>query len=405
MEFRLLGSAGAYTSGRRIEGPGCHAKHRLVMAVLLAAEGRPVTTERLIAQLWDDEPPKTAPELVYHYVSELRRCLEKREPGAGDMLPSYDGGYRIVVDRAQVDVCRFHDLLAAAQRLVGDDDMEAVRLFREALRQWGADATGLRGGEPLAGLTGRWVANYRHTLQEEHRAAVIACLEAELRLGYHSRLVPDLADLANADPPDEQVAGLLMLAYYRAGRQADALRTFQSIRLRLVDDIGAEPGKDLKQLHQQILNQDPALDVPGSPDQHHAASGEVAADMTPGSGIPEDSTTDEPVVFADPEVYQLPRDPSGLVGRDAELAELDGLLRPGGDPAKTAVIAVVQGMARCGKDGAGLTLGAPCRTGFSRAAVLPRSAGSRSRCGDDHGRGTGSAVALVRCAECTDSTS
>ncbi|WP_158566736.1 AfsR/SARP family transcriptional regulator [Actinomadura craniellae] len=263
MEFRLLGPVEARSDGRRLDLG--HLRERLLLAVLLVAGGHAVSTERLIDRMWDENPPGTCRDLVHSYLNKLRRHVG----GDGGMLPRHDGGYRAVVDRRQVDLHRFHDLVESARELdrnAGREaGIEAVRLYRAALAQWPAEAVGTQGGEPLAGLPGRWAANYRHTLREEHRSTLIACLGAELRCGEHDRLIPELAHLVGVDPPDEQIACMLMLAYYRAGRRAEALQTYQIVRQRLVDEIGSDPGPGLVRLHQQILDEDDALHLP--PDQ------------------------------------------------------------------------------------------------------------------------------------------
>ncbi|MBT2230738.1 AfsR/SARP family transcriptional regulator [Nonomuraea sp. NEAU-A123] len=229
-----------------------------MLALLLLAGARPVTMEELIDKIWGAEPINSARKVIQHYASDLRAHLgHSSGPGLGDMLPKYQGGYRLLADRNQVDVYRFRDLVNDARPLIGRDDEQAVRILRDALRQWGT--RGLRAGEPLSGLTGQSAANARAKLQAEHRAAVIDCLEAELRLGHHAQLVPEILDLASAGPPDEELTGLLMLACHRAGRSAEALGAFAALRKRLADEVGADPGPDIEHLHRRILQQDPDL--------------------------------------------------------------------------------------------------------------------------------------------------
>ncbi|MEV7007745.1 AfsR/SARP family transcriptional regulator, partial [Streptosporangium sp. NPDC051022] len=105
----------------------------------------------------------------------------------------------------------------------------------------------------------RWAEQYRRRLYGRRRLALTTCLQAELRLGRHVQVLPELEDLAHADPVDEAVAALLMSAYYRAGRQAEAMHTFARTRARLREDLGADPGKDLTRLHERILTHDPDL--------------------------------------------------------------------------------------------------------------------------------------------------
>jgi DNA-binding SARP family transcriptional activator len=252
MRFRVLSVVEARSGNEQIDIG--YAKHRLVLAILLTAQGQLVSTDQMIDHIWDDEPPRTARDLIHGYISDLRARLDR----GGHLLPQHNGGYRIQVGRDQVDLHRFHDLVATSQSLLHHDDHQAVRLLREALDQWDGSPT----VEPLAGLAGRWAANYRRTLREEHHSALVNRIEAELRLGLCSRLIPELSDLANANPLDEKVAELLMRAFYQAGRRADASNTYLSTRKRLQDELGSDPSEHLDHLYQRILNQDPALAAP-----------------------------------------------------------------------------------------------------------------------------------------------
>ncbi len=278
VEIRVLGGVTVQLAGQRVHLGD--AKHRLMLAMLVAAEGRLIPTEQLIDQIWDDHPPRTARDLVHSYASYLRRYLEAGRVGAAAMLPRHhDGGYQLLVSRENVDLCRFRDLRARARPLAGHDDAQAAALLRQALSQWGAGTGTGPGGGPLADMNGtpaadsRWLEAYRHTLREEHRATLIACLEAELRLGEHERLTAELADLASADPPDERIAGMLLIAYYRSGRQGEVTLAYQSTRKRLLTELGVEPGQDLRDLYQRIISHDPRLDLPAASDNPDTTTG------------------------------------------------------------------------------------------------------------------------------------
>ncbi|MCG5214047.1 AfsR/SARP family transcriptional regulator [Streptosporangium sp. KLBMP 9127] len=291
MQFRLLSGVAAYS-----EGVWIHLgdrKQRLVLAILLLAESRPVPMEQLIDKVWGNEPIASARKVIHHYMSELRGHLGRTVSGSTDLLPKHDGGYRLLASRDQVDLHRFRDLVSTAQPLIRHDDARAVRTLRDALSQWGTP--GLRVGEPLNDVTGQWALNHRHNLQEEHRAAVIDCMEAELRLGLHTRLIPELLDLTAAGPPDEQVTALLMLAYYRAGRSAEALAAFSGLRTRLAEEIGADPGADIERFHQRILQRDPGLDLPIDANRFTAAGSGSAADTDDPSGSRTESRSPDEV--------------------------------------------------------------------------------------------------------------
>jgi DNA-binding SARP family transcriptional activator len=330
LQIRVLGAIMVDLAGQPIAIGD--AKHRLMLAMLVAAEGRQIPTARLINYMWGDHPPRTARELIHSYASDLRRNLARGLQGAEQMLPRQRGsGYRLVVARAQVDLYVFRDLSSRARSLAGTDPGQAVVLWRQALALWDTGTRGDPGDGPFTDLTAsaaadcQWLKDYRPAVREEYRAALIACFEAELRLGDHERLIPELADLAAADPLDERIAGLLMIAYYRSGRQAQATRLYRSTRERLGSDLGVEPSSQMKELYQKFLNQDSSLDPPGHVSPQDAASQPDARAPRPTSGLP----------GAD----------RHFTGRDCEL---DILVRSvsdkGGQP-----VCVVSGMAGAGK--------------------------------------------------------
>jgi DNA-binding SARP family transcriptional activator len=266
LEIRVLGSVTVRLAGQRVHIGD--AKHRLLLAMLVAAEGRLVSTEQLIDQIWDDQPPRTARNLIHSYTSDLRRYFEAGHAGAADILPRHhDGGYRLRVSRDSVDLFRFHDLAAQARRLKRHDDAQAATLLRQALSLWDTGPLVGSGDGPYIDLNTtpavscQWLEAHRHTLREEHRAALIGCLEAELRIGEHEQLISELIDLTGADPLDERLASLLLIAYYRGGRQGEAVLAYRRIRERLLSELGVEPGQDLRDLYQEILRQDPRLDL------------------------------------------------------------------------------------------------------------------------------------------------
>ena len=330
VEIRVLGVIMVQLAGQRI--PIGDAKHRLMLAMLVAAEGRQISTAQLISQIWGDDPPRTARDLIHSYASDLRRNLARGQ-GAAQMLPRHNGGgYRLVVGRSDVDLYVFRDLSSRARSLAGTDPGPAVALWRQALALWGNGIRGDPGDGPFTDLTAsavadcQWLKDYRPALQEEYRAALIACFETELRLGEHERLIPELADLAAADPLDERIAGLLMTAYYRSGRQAQATRLYQSIRGRLRTNLGVEPGQPLKELYQRFLNQDPSLDSPVRATPHRG--GGASPDLSNGQLI----------------VGEIPREPPAFVTRET-LAQLAEAARSG--PA--AVVCAVTGLRGVGK--------------------------------------------------------
>jgi DNA-binding SARP family transcriptional activator/tetratricopeptide (TPR) repeat protein len=353
VEIRVLGMIGVQRAGQPI--PVGDAKHRLMLAMLVAAEGRQLSTAQLISQIWGDDPPRTAADLIYSYASDLRRKLARGSEGAAQMLPRHNGGgYRLLAGRSDVDLYVFRDLASRARSLAGTDPGQAVALWRQALALWGTGTRGDPGDGPFIDLIGsavadcQWLKDYRPALREEHRAALIACIETELRLGEHERLIPELASLVVADPLDERMAGLLMIAYYRSGRPAQATRLYHDTRERLGTDLGVEPGQQLKGLYQKFLNQDPSLDIGHAQDpaeklaelnRYHRSHRETP--RPDGQGLKSGSGRASP-----------PQPISGLRGADRHFTgrdrELDQLVRSVTDQGSTPVC-VVSGMAGAGK--------------------------------------------------------
>ena len=354
VQIRVLGVITVQLAGQPV--PVGDAKHRLMLAMLVAAEGRQLSTAQLISQIWGHDPPRTAPDLIYSYASDLRRSLARGREGAAQMLPPHrGGGYRLVVGRSDVDLYLFRDLCARARPMAGTDAGQAVALWRQALALWGIRARGDPGAGPFADLTAsavadcQWLKDYRQALREEHRAALIACLETELGLGEHERLIPELADLAAADPLDERIAGLLMIAYYRSGRPAQATRLYQGTRERLSADLGVEPSQQLKGLYQRFLNQDPGLDAPvrltwqeermnrPAMTRKHGGS-RCAGDLVDGGGPGPDVSSGQVIVG------EIPREPPAFVKRET-LAQLADAAASG----QAAVACVVTGLRGVGK--------------------------------------------------------
>ncbi len=229
------------------------AKQRAVLAVLLleAAHGA-VRTERLIDDLWGDDPPANADKALQMHVSKLRRALTR---GGAQPIVTVPTGYAIRVDPETIDVHRFQALLIQGRRLrEAGEQAGALRAFRQALDLWRgpaiADVTLLGPG-----------AGEAERLEELRAVAQETRIELELAQGDAAGMVAELQALIATHPYRERMHGLLMLALYRAGRQADALAAFRRARSLLVEDLGIEPGAELVRLQDAILEQDTALDV------------------------------------------------------------------------------------------------------------------------------------------------
>jgi WD40 repeat protein/DNA-binding SARP family transcriptional activator len=249
MEFRLLGPLEVRCDGAdvAIASP----KQRAVLAALLLDAGRVVPVARLIDTLWGlEEAPRTARITVQNYVMRLRQTLGDAGP---ERISTRPPGYLISVEPGELDVTRFEELLGSA---------------RTAARQhaWGAAAEHARSalslwrGDPLADMeSDRLMREEVPRLMDLRLRAQETRIDADLHLGNHGEVVAELRGLAAVHPEREGLHAQLMLALYRDGRQAEALAAYQRARQALVDEIAAEPGLELRELHQRILAADPAL--------------------------------------------------------------------------------------------------------------------------------------------------
>jgi DNA-binding SARP family transcriptional activator/ABC-type branched-subunit amino acid transport system substrate-binding protein len=250
VEFRVLGPLEAVdNSGTplRIGGP----KQRALLAYLVLEANHVVSTERLIDQLWDDEPPEAARQTLFAYVSRLRKLL-----GAG-RIQARPPGYVLQVDRQEVDALRFADLIQEAHR-AAEDRHGVSEGLRAALALWRGPALA-----DIADFQALQPAIAR--LEELRLTATEDLLQAELDLGHHREVLPTLDAVTREHPLRERLWSLLMTALYRSGRQADALGAFHRARLVLAEELGIEPSAELTQLNQRVLQQDPALDAPPVP--------------------------------------------------------------------------------------------------------------------------------------------
>ena len=236
MDIRILGPLEVLDDGRALELGG--AKQRAVLAVLALNANQAVSVDRIVETLWGERPPASARKTIQVYVSQLRKLLGKAR------IETKGGGYRLRVDSDELDLERFERLREAG-------DVEA------ALALWR--------GEPLTDLADHGFARAEAARLDELRLSCIEQrLDRELEAGRHAEHVGELAALVHAHPSRERLRGQLMLALYRSGRQAEALEAYRAARATFMDELGLEPSRGLRDLHQRILQQDPALDLPRS---------------------------------------------------------------------------------------------------------------------------------------------
>jgi DNA-binding SARP family transcriptional activator/streptogramin lyase len=250
VEYRILGPLEVADGDEPV--PLGRLKERLVLAVLLLHANEFVSRERLIDELWGESPPPTARKAVNVYVSQLRKALTRN---GRDPITTADGGYRFGIDRDELDVARVRQLLAGARESTAAGAPDAAgELLREALALWRGPTLG---GLLLESHGRDEVAQ----LDELRLTALMDRIDCDLALGRHEEVLGELQLLVGEHPLRERLRGQLMLALYRADRQAEALEAYQRARQTLVDDLGIEPSPALQRLQQGILRHDPALET------------------------------------------------------------------------------------------------------------------------------------------------
>ena len=241
LEFRILGPVEVLDEGEPIALGG--RNQRAVLALLLLRANEPVSTERLVDQLWGERPPRTAKTSLQNTIAQLRKLL-----GPG-LLLTRPSGYVLQLDAEQLDLTRFERLVHEARSA---EPAQRAELLREALRLWR--------GSPLADLESETFAQPEIQRLDDLRLGVLEeRIAAELDLGADAELVAEIEALVRAHPLRERVRASLMLALYQCGRQAEALAAFHDARRTLVEELGIEPGPDLQALYGSILRQERAL--------------------------------------------------------------------------------------------------------------------------------------------------
>jgi predicted ATPase/class 3 adenylate cyclase/DNA-binding winged helix-turn-helix (wHTH) protein len=253
MEFRILGPLEALDGGQPVALGG--GKQRSVLALLLLQPNETVSSDRLIDELWGEDPPATAAKALQVHVSRLRKALGG---GAADVV-TRPHGYQLKIDPEQLDAHRFERLLAEGRsELAAERPEQALSALERALSLWR--------GSPLADLAYEPFTQAETARLDDLRlAAFEQLIEAKLALGRHAEVVGQLEALIDEHPFRERLRAQLMLALYRADRQADALQAYQDARRRLVEELGIEPGERLRELERAILAQDAALAQPLRP--------------------------------------------------------------------------------------------------------------------------------------------
>ncbi|MQA02319.1 MAG: hypothetical protein GEV07_06185 [Streptosporangiales bacterium] len=306
VRFAALGCLRAQRGDQALDlGP---ARQQALLGALLCQLNQPATPEALLAGVWGDDPPPTGVKVLPTYVYRLHRLLGPPDV-SGVRIEGVRGGYVLHADDGTVDAVRFERLVRDGQqaRRNGQPD-RAHQLLRDALALWD--------GEPYCGLPGPLLEAQRRRLTEYWLTAMEERIELDLAAGDARATLPELRVLCADHPGRERFTGLLMTALYRCGRQAEALDVYARARQQVVEQLGVEPGLELRTVHEAVLR---------------------GADDTLGA----------PVVGRRPVGCTLPRGVD-LLGRDEELAAVLGALRPA-PAAAGARVCVVDGMPGVGK--------------------------------------------------------
>jgi DNA-binding SARP family transcriptional activator/tetratricopeptide (TPR) repeat protein len=380
LEFRLLGPLEVLCRGVAV--PIGASRQRVLLASLLTDANRTIPAGELYRRLWDADLPADARTTLQTYVSRLRRALAPA--GAAGLVVTRPGGYLIEVDGEALDITRFRRMVADARTVREKQDPErASNLLGEALALWRGDA--------LADIA----SDVLHraavpALTEERLDAIEMRVEADLCLGRHRDLIPELSDLAARYPLRERFWAQRMLALYRSGRPSEALACYRALAAHLADELGTDPTRALHDLHQAILTSDPALMAPPAagpriaepgrrvplqdwvPAPRQAPTGPAEervahADRERGGSHQQNPAHDPRPATAGPgqpecgpadgghsgpehaEPRQLPAGMAGFTGRADELKALSELAGEAAGGTGTVVISAISGMAGIGK--------------------------------------------------------
>ncbi len=374
MQFNLLGPLEIIHHGANITPTA--PKPRQVIALLLLRRNTVVQTRELIDELWRESPPPSAMTTLQTYIYKLRKIL--LEHGNGDCLGTRPGGYTLVVPDSAVDLAHFEKEAHEGRLLLESGDVEAAaRTLRSALALW-------RGPALLDVTHGDLLSSYVTRLEELRFRTLELRIEADLRLGLHRETISELKSLVLTHPLHEKLHASLMIALSRSGRRHEALETYQKLRRSMIEDLGLEPGHDLRKLHQSLL----ADDLSPIPDAG-----------SPRGRVPRQRSGEEPLAAPHrtgrvqgaprgprPFSTRLPPDLADFTGRTAVLERITAGLAPDASGTRPPVprTVAISGMPGVGKSALAVRLAHRLRPRFEDGYLyvdLKDAAGNRATAG------------------------
>ena len=335
-------------------------RQQAVLGILAMRANRVISRGELVDAVWGQDPPASAEGGIYTYVAGLRRIIEPNRSlrGPGRVLVSSGAGYVLHLVPGQPDAVAFEQDLGRARQLRKTGDLAGAAVaLNSALSLWR--------GIAFAGVPGPFAETERVRLGELRSAAAEERADVLLSLGRHEEVVPDLTAMVADNPLRERMRGLLMIALYRCGRNAEALRVFAEGRRVLADELGIDPGGDLSRIHQQVLTADPALAVPDGPALAMLDGDATGTSSVLGDGRPRARAEG----MVTPVPAQFPLDAPGFSGRHEELGILASTLpiKPAAGPGEassgdadnvqTVPIVVISGTAGTGKTALAIRFG------------------------------------------------
>ncbi|MGA9277885.1 BTAD domain-containing putative transcriptional regulator [Ilumatobacter sp.] len=248
----VLGPMSVWVGGREVTVSA--RRQRAVLAFLAVSNGAAVSADRILDAIWGDELPSTGARAVAFHISRLRALLDVDRERDASFIETSAGGYRLRISPSSIDCHRFHEAVDTARHELTEDPEGCERHLTDALALWR--------GRPFADLAEEpFVGSEVRVLERAHSVALRTAIEARIALGRHRDVIADLSGMVEAEPFDEGLVRLLMIALQRDHRPADGLRVYGELRIRLGDELGIEPSPDLEQLQRELLGAIPVTEV------------------------------------------------------------------------------------------------------------------------------------------------